>query len=721
MQARENRIRPTHRGWPPGHPALHPSQGGATNSSIQQHSTQWPHPMRGSTAPPTTGAPVDAAYLKAARYEPYHHRPARQQAFEFTIQDLDRCLFGKQDMRVVQINDKSTNHLNSATGAEDKNKPAKWCDLCQEIRFGECPEHGPLTSLRDPMALSGPKSYAISTFPDEVGLCISTLPLAGYGVFARHFIPVGTWIGPYEGKKISVEEGMKLCKQSDASFLWEVYDNSRLAHFLDASDENNSSWMRFIQCARHRGEQNLFVFQYHGSIYYRAFKNILVGEELLVWYDEKYPQYLGIPYELSDLSSRSNETGQPSEESAKAQVEFERRHVENSHPPYHHYHHTSIGSQFIHGASGKTISSEKHTDPSSKPQTPHQKHENHPTNSKAYQGAPTQPPALSQAPTIPGDARSHHSSIYVTAGKSQSSSHPHSPRPGSVNTTVFRREHLTSSSSMLRSMSEDDLRHKRKDRPPTSHHTQSYEKEHGEHDRIPHTVDHMNLHGPPPGLLVHPGMVPPSHFSPATSYTRLPPVMSISPLDPSKAKHHELNKLHYRERPPVDRVREHERMLHMHERIHPEFTEKVRKNQGSSHDMSLETWHNGYRCKMCGKSFSHKHAFDTHNCEGQLRDGLHCNKCQISFGDHRDFHEHMMGHRDSGAEVPSFWCSICSRSFSNGNSLRNHMKVHEKPTVEHVIKDAGINNRPECGKCGKRFHKQSDLTKHTDSPDECVS
>ncbi|KAJ7325342.1 Putative histone-lysine N-methyltransferase prdm6 [Desmophyllum pertusum] len=35
-----------------------------------------------------------------------------------------------------------------------------------------------------------------------------------------------------------------------------------------------SSWMRFIQCARYREEQNMTVFQYCGNIYYRAFRHI---------------------------------------------------------------------------------------------------------------------------------------------------------------------------------------------------------------------------------------------------------------------------------------------------------------------------------------------------------------------------------------------------------------------------------------------------------------
>ena len=95
--------------------------------------------------------------------------------------------------------------------------------MCQEVRFGECPTHGPLPSLRSTISLSGPKTYAISTFPDEVGLCISSIPLAGYGVFAKHFIPLGTWIGPYEGRKVSIEDTMgRLMQQNDSPFMWEV-------------------------------------------------------------------------------------------------------------------------------------------------------------------------------------------------------------------------------------------------------------------------------------------------------------------------------------------------------------------------------------------------------------------------------------------------------------------------------------------------------------------
>lgn len=58
--------------------------------------------------------------------------------------------------------------------------------------------------------------------------------------------------------------------------------------------------MRFIRCARHTNEQNLYAFQYCGNIFYRAFKEIPPGRELLVWYDDKYPQFYGIPLGMQD-------------------------------------------------------------------------------------------------------------------------------------------------------------------------------------------------------------------------------------------------------------------------------------------------------------------------------------------------------------------------------------------------------------------------------------
>ena len=57
------------------------------------------------------------------------------------------------------------------------------------------------------------------------------------------------------------------------------------------------------------GEQNLYAFQYNKEIYYRAFATIPAGEELLVWYEDTYPQYMGIPLNITDIGRQLDQNG----------------------------------------------------------------------------------------------------------------------------------------------------------------------------------------------------------------------------------------------------------------------------------------------------------------------------------------------------------------------------------------------------------------------------
>lgn len=52
--------------------------------------------------------------------------------------------------------------------------------------------------------------------------------------------------------------------------------------------------MRFVNCSRCEDEQNLVAFQFRGNIYYRTYKPIPPGNELLVWYGESYAKELEI-------------------------------------------------------------------------------------------------------------------------------------------------------------------------------------------------------------------------------------------------------------------------------------------------------------------------------------------------------------------------------------------------------------------------------------------
>ena len=92
-------------------------------------------------------------------------------------------------------------------------------------------------------------------------------------------------------------------------FFFQVYEDNKLSYFIDGREEGYSSWMRFIQCARSKDEQNLFAFQYKDSVYYRSFKDIDVGDELLVWYDDGYLQHFGIPTGLQDTFFVTSDAG----------------------------------------------------------------------------------------------------------------------------------------------------------------------------------------------------------------------------------------------------------------------------------------------------------------------------------------------------------------------------------------------------------------------------
>ena len=65
-------------------------------------------------------------------------------------------------------------------------------------------------------------------------------------------------------------------------------------HFINGENKSKANWMRYVNCARNEAEQNLIAYQYRGRIYYRSFKPIPPGTELLVFYGEEYAKELGI-------------------------------------------------------------------------------------------------------------------------------------------------------------------------------------------------------------------------------------------------------------------------------------------------------------------------------------------------------------------------------------------------------------------------------------------
>ncbi|XP_041105535.1 putative histone-lysine N-methyltransferase PRDM6 isoform X2 [Polyodon spathula] len=209
---------------------------------------------------------------------------------KFTPEELDYYLYGQQRMEIIPLN----NHTSD---------PNNRCDMCVDNRNGECPMHGPLHSLR---RLVGTSSSAASVpppeipewlrdLPREVCLCTSTVPGLGYGICAAQRIPQGTWIGPFQGVPQLLDKPQPGVGRN-SRHMWEIYDQEgTLQHFIDGSEPSKSSWMRYIRCARHCGEQNMMVVQYRSCIFYRACMDIPRGTELLVWYNDSYTSFFGIP------------------------------------------------------------------------------------------------------------------------------------------------------------------------------------------------------------------------------------------------------------------------------------------------------------------------------------------------------------------------------------------------------------------------------------------
>ncbi|KAL5005623.1 hypothetical protein ScPMuIL_016781 [Solemya velum] len=166
-----------------------------------------------------------------------------------------------------------------------------YCEECNKEFDGDCPIHGPLIAFEDKQVLesTAKMNHALMTLPE--GLCVreSGIPNAGLGVWAETSFPARARFGPYSGEIIHD------CDQAhDSGYCWQVYKNGKPYYFIDAHNPKKANWMRYVNCARSESEQNVTAYQHNGEIYYRSFKSIEAGTEILVWYGHDYGKELGI-------------------------------------------------------------------------------------------------------------------------------------------------------------------------------------------------------------------------------------------------------------------------------------------------------------------------------------------------------------------------------------------------------------------------------------------
>ncbi|XP_061527080.1 PR domain zinc finger protein 12-like [Phycodurus eques] len=129
--------------------------------------------------------------------------------------------------------------------------------------------------------------------PSEVIIAQSSVPGEGLGIFSKTWIKAGTEMGPFTGRLVSPQH-VDFYKNNN--LMWEVFDvDGGVRFFVDASQEEQRSWMTYIKCARNEHEQNLEVVQLGTAIFYKALQTIPPDQELLVWYGNSHNTFLGIP------------------------------------------------------------------------------------------------------------------------------------------------------------------------------------------------------------------------------------------------------------------------------------------------------------------------------------------------------------------------------------------------------------------------------------------
>ena len=84
-----------------------------------------------------------------------------------------------------------------------------------------------------------------------------------------------------------------------------------LAHYVDGQTEPQN-WMKFVNSARNIQEQNLILLQDGDQLFYESSRDILHGEQLLVWYGSSYDMFMGVPTGIKTLPKKEkiDETGQ---------------------------------------------------------------------------------------------------------------------------------------------------------------------------------------------------------------------------------------------------------------------------------------------------------------------------------------------------------------------------------------------------------------------------
>ncbi|NXT37839.1 PRD15 protein, partial [Pelecanoides urinatrix] len=166
------------------------------------------------------------------------------------------------------------------------------CEDCGQYHDSECPELGPVVTVKDSFVLS----RARSSLPSN--LEIRQLEDGTEGVFALTQLVKRTQFGPFESKRVA-----KLEKES--VFPLKVFQKDGPLVYFDTSNEDDCNWMMMVRPATEYEHQNLTAFQHDNDIYFTTSRDIPPGTELRVWYAAFYAKKMEKPVLKQRFSTSS--------------------------------------------------------------------------------------------------------------------------------------------------------------------------------------------------------------------------------------------------------------------------------------------------------------------------------------------------------------------------------------------------------------------------------
>ncbi|XP_026864488.2 PR domain zinc finger protein 15 [Electrophorus electricus] len=157
-----------------------------------------------------------------------------------------------------------------------------WCEDCTQFHSSECPELGPVVTVKDSFVLS----RARSSLPGS--LEIRPVEEGAEGVFVLHRLVRRTRFGPFEARRVRN-------LHTEGTFPLKIFQKDGSVVSLDTSNEDDCNWMMLVRPATDHKHQNLTAYQQDDDLYFNTSQDVLPGSELRVWYGAFYAKKMEKP------------------------------------------------------------------------------------------------------------------------------------------------------------------------------------------------------------------------------------------------------------------------------------------------------------------------------------------------------------------------------------------------------------------------------------------